>query len=78
MPFLPNQQWEKHTFPKLSNSNLTFYMQTRSNQIFKPSPCYDTGINKNIQILILNFNKVLAISDWESMTKLVKQIYWFV
>ena len=39
-------------------------MQIGSNQIFKPPLYYNIYINKDIQILVVNLNKVLAVPDW--------------
>lgn len=40
-----------------------FYFQTRSSQIFKLLLSYDTGINRDIYILIVKLNKVLVVLD---------------
>lgn len=40
------------------------YTQTRSGRVSKPPPRYDSGMNKDIRILMANLNEVLAVPDW--------------
>lgn len=50
---------------KMPKAKLISYIQTRLDQVFKLLLFYNTYINKNIQSLIADLNKYLAMPVWK-------------
>ena len=48
---------------KLPRVKPASYTQTRLGRVSKPSPRYEPGMNKDIQVLMANLNEFLAMPD---------------